>query len=500
MIFNLKTKLMTALLCTLALPVLADSNHSDYRPLAEFVGTIPGNLDRGTTDGFGSAVKLNGDFAFVSAPIARPFGEIVGGAVYVYKKNCHGRYSEEPIQIIELPGVSHHLGLLKVESQEDWLFLSCIGTPVEDVGLTVGDFKGAVLVYKYHDHSGQWELHQQIDSTTVPGLANLIPIDPAAAVDPSIPPYTIEQGASFGLSFGVDVKEKHLVVGAQYQTTNPNIINVGAVYTFTLKNDRWVLKQTLTNPDGISANDTFGSQIAIDGDIALVSNGSIFQAARQANGAVYVYVHDHGEWEFRQKIVGDQTNQITVLYLLFANPVVQVGDTFGSALAIHDDWAVVGAGFENNGTQTAQGAVYFYKVRKHSDNNVLRFEQKVVSTETNPIAQGFSYTGVAINGKTAVISNVARTGPTGIPFQGGADVYKYKNGSWRLDTTLFDPNGADASFFGGGVDIDHKHIFVGAGFQGVNMLIVGTPPLVTVPQLVTPLLPPFRHAVIYDRD
>lgn len=490
---RLKLALLTLTLLFQASPALA--HHSDYEPIAEFTGTIPGNLVSGTTDGFGSAVKLNGDWAFVSAPIARPFGDIVGGAVYVYKKNCHGHYDTDPVQIIELPGVSHHLGLLKVESQGDWLFLSCIGTPVEDVGLTVGDFKGAVLIYKYERH--EWQLQQSLDSTTVPELANLIPIS-TPALNPTNPPYNFEQGASFGLTFGVDVDAKLLVVGAQYQTTNPSVINVGAAYAFKLRHGRWEYTQTITNPQGQSANDTFGSFVAVNGKIALISNGSIFQAPRQGNSSVYVYAYDHGEWEYRQTVTGNQTNQTPVTFVLFGPSTLQIGDTFGSSLALNDDWAVIAAGFDNNGTSVVQGSAYFYRVNKRSYNNILEFDQKVVSTDVNPVGQCFGFTGVAIHGDTAVISNVSQTGPTGILFQGGANVYKRKHGNWNLDEILFDPQGENANFFGAGVDIDKDHIFVGAGFQGINMLIVGTPPLVFLPS-PPPGQPPFRNAVIYKR-
>lgn len=467
--------------------------YSQYKGIAEFTGTIPGNLDptRPTTDGFGSSVKLNGDWAFVSAPIARANGLIVSGAVYVFKKH-NGNYSTTPKQIIDIPEISLHLGLLKIESQDDWLFIS---------GLGDNDFRGSLQIFKLNHNTDQWDLFQTLSSTTVPQLANLAPIAPPALTNPTLT-YTVEQGASFGVSFGVDVKEKLLVVGAQYQTTDPSIINAGRAYAFKLENGSWVYKQTLSNPDGIAINDTFGAQVALRGKLALVSNGSVFQGPRQDKASVYVYTYKNGQWNFVQKVQGTQTNQTPVLFATFGlpPPSINIADTFGSALALSKDWAVIGAAFENLGSTIVHGAVYFYKVNT-SSNNPLSFRQKIYSTDINPIAQNFSLTGAAVDGDTAVISNVSQTGPTAIPFQGAANVYLYKDGKWKLDGVLSDPQGQNTRLFGSGVDVQGKNIIVGAGFNGLNLLVVGTPPLSFLPPPNNlPPFPSFRNAVIYKRN
>lgn len=491
----------------------AELTTNNYRQMALFTGTVSADPNSGTTDGFGSAVKMNGDWAFVSAPIARPYDQVVGGAVYVYKKT-RGQYSTEPTQIIAIPGPSHHLGLFSVESQGNWLFLSCLGTPVEDNGQTVGDFKGAVLIYKLNTRSGQWESFQKIDSSTEPGLANLVPISVEARDNPFLPPYDNQQGASFGITLSVDVNAGWMVVGAQYQTTDPSTLNVGRAYMFQFKNNKWKLTQTLINPDGVAANDTFGAQVALKGSLALVSNGSVFQGPKLDKGSVYVYQLVNGNWVFRQKVQGQQTTTTPVTFVLFlqdpvTNGVLPVADTFGSSLALTDDWALIGAAYESNGSPVVQGAAYFYKVNCNS-NKPLKFSQKVTPTDVNPLSQNFSLTSVALDDGTAVISNICATGPTGIAFQGGASVYRLgRNNQWNLDRVLFNPNPVTESdagtltdtLFGGGVDVQGNQIFVGGGFPPLETVIVGTPPLAFLPVIGLPPLPnrpQLRSAVIYQ--
>lgn len=481
-----------------------------YTPVAEFQGTIPGT-NTGVTNGFGSAVKLNGDWAFVSSPLATPHGKTAGGVVYAYKRDNHGNYDTANPQIIDFPGPSHHLGLLKAESQRDWLFLSCIGTPVQDNGQALGDFKGALLVYRLI--CDQWTHVQTIDSNTVPALEDLVRISDGA-INVLNPPYANQQGASFGMTFGVDVDSGLLIVSAGNQTNDSvNSVNQGRAYAFRLIQGQWVYQQTLSNPDGITANDGFGAQIAVNGNLALISNGLIFQGPRVGKSTVYVYkLQNNCCWELVQRVQGQQTadSYVALQFLLIPGYTANVGDTFGSAIALDDRWAVIGAAYENLGSTIGKGAVYFYKVNPFLPQP-LTFVQKFVANDVNPLAQVFSLTNVAIDGNIAVVSNVCATGPAPdlVPFVGGANVYVLQNGPlgnlpgnvWKFDKTLYDPQGSTGAnvqgLFGGGVDVKGNQIFIGGGAQGIaSVFLQGNPPVVGQ----TPPFSELRTAVIYKQS
>lgn len=501
-IIKMKAALIAFWLGVIAVAPLSASRYQ-YTPVAELIGTVAGDPSNVTTNGFGSACRLNGNWAFVSSPLANPsVGQIAAGVVYAYHKDAHGNWDTQNPQLIELTGPSHHLGLLQVESQGEWLFLSCAGTPIHAVpGVTVGDFKGAVVIYRLIN--GVWTFVQSLDSTTVPQLANLVPIDPNA-LNVQNSPYAYEQGASFGLSFSVDVSSGLMIVGAENQTNDPvNSVNQGRAYAFKLVNGKWKYQQTFSNPDGISANDGFGAQVALKGNIALISNAIIFQGPRVGNATVYVYKYEHNTWQLVQKVQKpDQDHGPVTVSFVVTNPPVtaQVGDTFGSALALNSEWALIGAAFENLGTGVAQGAVYFYKVNPFSAHP-LSFAQKFVANDPNAFAQQFALTNVALSGNMAIVSNITASGPAPdfTPFLGGANVYvRDQHGVWSYDATLYDPQGTDVGLFGAGVDVQGDTLIVGGGAQAIVAEIVGAPPLLFT-GVPIPSIPDLRHAVIYKR-
>src|SRR5262249_49333238 len=142
-------------------------------------------------------------------------------------------------QILTTNGVLDHFSALKIYREDQWLFISGIGTPLGETILKNKDFTGSLLIYRLADDSSTWIFHQSIDRKT-PGLENLTVIDPASlAVFPDFPApaFTASLGAIFGISFAVDLDAERLLVGASTQT-NGNLINSGGVYAFQLINDK----------------------------------------------------------------------------------------------------------------------------------------------------------------------------------------------------------------------------------------------------------------------
>ena len=428
---------------------------------------IPGNPQEG--DGFGQSVCLNGRFAFVSSPFAEPNSVVNSGAIYVYKQE--GSVWKNT-QIITTGGAIDNLGLLNIVSQGNWLIFSAPGTPLGSFSndiISNQNFTGAAIVYHLNEKTGQWELRQTITRNSK-GLSNLTPVNPLVFGQPGLT-LELEQGANFGLSMSLDIEKKVLLVGAetqQFRTIQGNsVINAGAVYAFALDEDKkkWVLEQTITNPDGISPNNAFGFSIATHKHLALIGTGSWIlglasdEIPKPVNSAAYLYQYQKKEkrWKFVQKIIGDQVGPSTNT---LASGLTSIGDAFGSSLALSGSHAVIGAGQETQAkTSILRGAVYFYKITKKNGKPYLQFQKKFFSDSTNSYA--FALTAVALRGKCALVGDPVRTGPLGAR-QGAVLIYQLKEDKWKHTGTRYNTFGeAPFSCFGSSISMGQDHVIVG---------------------------------------
>lgn len=466
--------------CTLCLTLAASSWLSTpglaadllLEPILSFTSSINGNAV--FKDGYGSTVCMNEDWVFVAAPVARPDpAKLIEGAVYVYKKVC-GSYEQQ--QIITTSGQSDHLGFLQMESKGDWLLVSLVGTPAGPVnpdGLINQNFTGSVQIY--HLENGQWVWHSALDRNT-PGLEELSVIDPQA-LNPLVLPTLFEQGANFGLSFSLNWHHRVLLVGAQYQSGSPNndLINAGAVYAFHYDDQQhqWVLAQTLTNPDGVSKNDVFGSCVATNGHIALISNAPIFQLPKTTSSAVYVFEKTRcNKWVFKQKIVGDQIDTTPLTLNLAGGQIIPTGDCFGNTIAIKGKHVIIGAPQENLGTTTIRGAAYFYHLKKCG-----KLKRVFKATSEDVTAQRFGFPTIRIHDDKAYISDTNFTGNAG-KSQGAIAVYKFSKGEWKSCGNLVNPTAIPFEFFGESFDLAVNRIGIGSGLfnSGFSSVASGAPP------------------------
>lgn len=453
-------------------------------------------------DGYGQTIKLYDKWMFVAAPYSSTDGKSNAGAIYVYRRKDSNWTNT---QVITTGGTSDLLGAFQIEMQGRFLFVSAIGTPTGPIPNDIPaeqDFTGAVLIYRYDDMEKVWKFSQSIDRTTN-GLAELTPINTATASNPPLVASEIQQGASFGLNFSVDLKNKILLVGAPYQqgqdSSGNAVVNAGAAYAFRLNENRqWGFVQKITNPDGIVANDTFGANVCIKGRFALISNAQLLQPTRTGNNsAVYVYHLSSGQWNHLQKLTGDQSTPATINSPSLGN--IAVGDAFGSSLALDDRWAIIGAALEcRTPGGPLSGAAYFYRLAKVDGIKQLTRTQKIFSDDPN--AQGTSFIHVALQGETALISDPTRTGPAG-PAQGGVLVYRLKDNLWQHTHTLYDPNGQPFGFFGVGVSKFDKYYAGGDGptIAGQFFSTIGNP-VIAVPALNPAEVVIFQRQYIKDEE
>jgi hypothetical protein len=189
--------------------------------------------------------------------------------------------------------------------------------------------------------------------------------------------------------------------------------------------------------DGASG-DLFGGDVAVSGDLMAVG-ARWADDTRNDQGAVYLFERDAaaptGWTEFKK---------ITV-------ELPEVGEEFGTSVALDGDVLAVGAPDRNGFGVSEQGAVYLYE-RDHGGADTWGLSM----TLTEPLPS-FSYFGsdVALDGGTLVVGARSTNG-----IRGAAFVYDRAT-AWGKVKELSDPSGVIADYFGESVAIDGDTIVVG---------------------------------------
>ena len=118
---------------------------------------------------------------------------------------------------------------------------------------------------------------------------------------------------------------------------------IGAAYVYRLVGSSWLEEQKLMPSDGDSS-DYFGFAVDMDGDVAIINSHSGVPGAWWS-GSAYVFRRVDGLWQEEQKLLASDSVP---------------GDHFGTSVAISGDVAIVGATYdEDNGYHS--GAAYVFR-------------------------------------------------------------------------------------------------------------------------------------------
>lgn len=226
-----------------------------------------------------------------------------------------------------------------------------------------------------------------------------------------------DAGDTFGYDIAID--GNHAIVGAFADDTGAQGTGSAYIYDVTSGN----LLFTLNNPD-LGVNDYFGRSVSIDGSYAIV--GAFLDDTYAGNsGSAYIY-------------------DVATGSLLFTlnNPTPAAGDGFGAAVAIEGGYAIVGAPGDDS-TGNSAGAVYIYNVSTG----------QLVFTIESPVSDwAYSFgTSVDINDNVVVVGALDGT-------------YSTHQGS--IHTFVIDFNDADILFGGDGDDTIY-------GLEGADVLYGG---------------------------
>ncbi len=156
----------------------------------------------------------------------------------------------------------------------------------------------------------------------------------------------------------------------------------GAAYVFVLARDGWRQEAKLVANDA-GANDRFGRSVAMAGDYAFV--GAFWDDDRGEDaGAVYVFHRDETGWKPVDKLTA-----------------INGGgrDYFGVSMAAYEDWLVVGALLQDDAGEDAGAGYFFHRVGG-------RWTQPFRVTARKAAAHDWFGFAVAIHGNFAAIGAV----------------------------------------------------------------------------------------------
>jgi uncharacterized repeat protein (TIGR01451 family) len=354
-------------------------------------------------DAFGSSVALSGNIALIGAPNDDIGADANRGSAYVFTFNA-GTWLERT-RLSASDGAAGDLfgSAVAVDGSR-----ALIGASSDDQGVNAD--QGAV--YWFSGSGSSWTASQK-----------LVAADGAA-------------GDGFGAALAIE--GDNLVAGIAFddialhsdEGSAPVYVNNGAT---------WSVQTTLTAGEG-SGGDRFGAAVALSGDSALIGMPGEDVGANSNQGAAYVFVRSGAAWAMQARLTASDG---------------AADDVFGEAVAIDGDTAVVGAWRDDNGANIDEGSGYVF-VR-----NGTSWTQQAKLLAFQGAAEDFLGRSVAISGDSVLLgAHFDNVGSN--PDQGSAVVFTRSGSSWSQQARLVASDGQSTNYFGYSVALSGDTALIGA--------------------------------------
>ena len=243
-------------------------------------------------------------------------------------------------------------------------------------------------------------------------------------------------GGPFDLfGYAVAISGSTMVIGAFKDDVGSNV-DQGSAYVFDRQGDQWIQKAKLTASDG-SAFAEFGVATAIVGKTIVVSARGD-DTTNVDQGSVYVFERNGANWIELQKLTASDG---------------AAGDIFGESISMHGSTLIVGAEFDDIGSNNEQGSAYVFERRGGS-----WIEQQKL-TASDGFAGAIFGGSVSISDATLVVSSL-----------GAVYVFERNGGGWSEQQKLTASDASASDFFAYPVSVSASTIVAGAarhnGMQG----------------------------------
>jgi hypothetical protein len=229
-----------------------------------------------------------------------------------------------------------------------------------------------------------------------------------------------------------------VLVGAP-QDTVPNGEDAGSAYLFARTAEGWRQQAKLTADDP-GTRDYFGAAVAVAGDTALIGAPQDDAPNEGDAGAVYVFGRSDDAWAQRQRLAADDG---------------RTRDSFGAAVAMAGDTAVVGAPRDDVGGREDAGSAYVFERSADGWGQVAKL------TADDGWTRDQFGSVVAVEGDRTLIGAPGDTVQSGDE-AGSAYVFERTDEVWREEAKLTadDPRARDS--FGSAVAMAGDTVLIGA--------------------------------------
>lgn len=268
-------------------------------------------------------------------------------------------------------------------------------------------------------------------------------------------------GDTFGSS--VAISGDVAIIGSPVYDTNGNQ-NQGSAYIFVKSGTYWVVARQLVSSDGAS-NDYFGSTVAISGDVAIVGAPSHDINGISNKGKAYVYVKPIDGW----LTLFDSPPIMQEVTQLIANGGAG-NDHFGGAVAVSEDVIIVGASSHDTSGNPDEGKAYLFE--KPIGGWPVIMAQNTVMTASNGSSDDRFGASVAISQDWVIIGSQFHDTNGNTDF-GAAYLYlKPQPFGWPASMTetkqIYASDATEWCGFGSSVSINKDIAVVGAPRSNVN--------------------------------
>lgn len=344
-----------------------------FRNLGPETGARTENLKLVASDGaandlFGFSASISGTSGLIGAISDDLPGRNDQGSAYLFRNLDTGTGTiTQSAKLTSLDGAANHQFGSSVSLSGT---IGLVGARQASVGST--PYRGAAYVFRGLD-TATGDITQNTKLTSSDG----------------------EEDDFFGVS--VSLSGTIGVVGAPQAAVGANFYQ-GSAYVYRgLDTSTGTITQSvkLTSSDGTQL-DFFGRGVSISGTTAIVGATGHDTGGVSGSGAAYVY-----------RDLNNRTGTITQDAKLTASDG-RVGDSFGEAISISGNIAIIGAAYHTIGTKTNQGAAYLFR---NLDTAAGTVTESVKVTASSGVASDRFGTSVSVDGDLFVVGAIVGDGP-----------------------------------------------------------------------------------------
>ncbi len=237
------------------------------------------------------------------------------------------------------------------------------------------------------------------------------------------------------VGWSVAISRDTVLVGA------PDTAETGRAFIFVRKGNTWNQTAKLGAPDPEN-KDLFAQDVSLDRNTAIIGVPKDDDAGKDS-GSAYIFFRKGQTWKQQAKLIASDAGK---------------GDTFGTAVFVHGNTAVVGANGATHSGKRYAGAAYVF-VR---NGNTWTEQAKLTASDAGK-ADRFG-SDVTMHGKTIIV---------GAPFldsenkgdSGAAYIYVMDGNTWKQQAKLTPKDSQKGHKFGTGMAVTPNIAIIGAPFD-----------------------------------